>query len=63
MTGLPSKYRGVFFLANNFAECVQINSGVPANRIITASENTVPAHTFRWNEESLRFDEVGHLIY
>lgn len=63
VTGVPYKYRGVYFLANGFADCVQINSGVPAKRIITAIGSTVPSYTFRWNEESRRFDEAGRIVH
>lgn len=59
VTGLPVKYRGVYFLRNGFADCVEINSGVPASRIIISAGNTTTSHTYRWNEESRRFEERG----
>lgn len=61
--GLPSKYRGVYFLTNGFADCVQINSGVPANRIITGIDSAAPSYTFRWNEKSRRFDLAGPIVH
>ncbi len=61
--GVPSMHRGVYFLKNGFADCVQINSGVPASRIATADSNsTKPSHMYRWNENARRFDEVQSTV-
>jgi hypothetical protein len=56
---VPTKYRGVYFLTNGFPNCVEMNSGVSASRILTAGEDPAIAHTYRWNEAARRFDEVG----
>jgi hypothetical protein len=43
--GLPQKKNGVAFLANGFPECVEMNSDVPASRVM------VNGHAnFEWNE-------------
>lgn len=63
VAGVPTKYRGVYFLANGFAECVQINSGVPASRIVTAGGRTTPSRTYRWNEPARRFEEAESTVH
>jgi len=58
--GLPASRMGVVFLNNGFPQCVEMNSGVPANRIIAGDPAATPpgAHQFTWNEATGRLDEV-----
>ncbi len=57
--GVPFKYRGVYFLTNGFADCVQFNSVVPASRVITGAGSKAPPYTYRWNKETRRFDQTA----
>ena len=64
VSAVPDRLLGVYFLKNGFAECVQQNSGVTADRIILAP-TVLPAAglpagapRFVWNAEALRFDRA-----
>ena len=57
--GLPTQYRGVYFLRNAFPECVEVNSGVPAKRVVVADTGETDKadvdYKLYWNPESFRF--------
>ena len=57
---LPVKHDGVFFLSDAFPDCVEMNSGVPANRVLIDTGET-PSGThraLRWNPKQLHFEPV-----
>jgi hypothetical protein len=61
VAGVPSMYRGVYFLSHGFPACVEQNSGVPASRIQVAEGGvkTPPqAPLFHWNENTVTFQRA-----
>jgi hypothetical protein len=58
---IPVKHRGVYFLQNGFPNCVEINSGVAAGRILTDGDTSPSSRTYRWNWQSFRFEQVHDL--
>lgn len=59
VSGLPERLEGVYFLANGFPECVQMNSGQPSARVRVggAGEALPPgARRFTWNAKTGRLE-------
>jgi len=57
---VPERRLGVYFLANGFPQCVELNSGQPAGRVHLAGQaDRVPtaARLFIWNPERGAFEE------
>jgi protein O-mannosyl-transferase len=55
--GLPASREGAVFLHNGFPQCVEMNSGVPAERIQTDdSAAAPPANVFRWSQTQERIE-------
>ena len=60
--GLPPTREGVFFLANGFPYCVEMNSGVKAERVRWIADNARAAKGERvltWSDEEAKFLESG----
>jgi hypothetical protein len=60
--GLPRTWRGVYFLANGFAPCVAIQSGMPeaASRVFVDSDARPPSpRIFTWSESAQRLVEAN----
>jgi hypothetical protein len=53
VANLPVKRQGVFFLSDAFADCVEMNAGVPAKRIVPVGQGE---RKFRWDEELQRIE-------
>ncbi len=56
VSGLPERRDGVYFLANGFPECVEMNSGQPMDKVYVAGRSAGPpppnARLFVWNREA-----------
>ncbi|HEX5229292.1 MAG TPA: hypothetical protein VFW44_16365 [Bryobacteraceae bacterium] len=59
--GLPALRMGTVFLNNGFPQCVEMNSGVRAERIgVSITPAPADAHEFLWNDERGRLEEVAN---
>jgi hypothetical protein len=61
VSGLPERLQGVYFLANGFPQCVEMNSGEAAGRVHlvggSAGAGPVIGRRFVWNLERGRLEE------
>lgn len=62
--GLPDTHDGAVFLHNGFPQCVEMNSGFPASRILLREpwdpHPAWAAKEYVWNDAHQRFEESAH---
>ena len=63
VSGLPYQERGVYFLANGFPECVEMNSSIPRGKVLVSSvddfNKTKTQNKFYWDPRTFAFRAIA----